>query len=247
MTRMSCAPLLALAAAVLLGSCGGDDDGPATPAPPAPPPRPVVADLPPRPFLGGPLPVAWAAEETVRAVLARIDTPAVLHDALAPASDLAWTAAGGCWEATDAATGWSYQACADGADWAWTVSSSSPAASGRTDGTGRQGAFADPDVAWTWLATASRDSVAWTWTRAATNVVWHWSRDGEGARLWLWTWPDARRIGYRVSAALTTGWCESYDWSSGGWVLRQEIAWTGGHGRWRRYDAAGAEIARDAW
>lgn len=244
MTRVPCASVLALATALLLGSCGGDDGGPTLPEPP----QPVAALLPPLPFLGGLAPVARAAEDTVRAVLARIDTPASLHDVLAPAVDLAWVAAGDCWQASDATTGQAYQACADAAGWAWTVSSSSsPTATGRTDGTGRDGAFADAGVAWTWLASASRDSVAWTWARADEEVAWHWSRDAEGARLWIWTWPDARRVGYRVSAALTTGWCEEYDWSPAGWVLRQEIAWAGGHGRWRRYDAAGAEIARDLW
>ncbi len=248
---MRCVP-----AAILLGlfltSCGGDDD-PVSP-PPAGPPAPVAAELPPAPVFGSLASVGQAAEDTVIALLARIDTPAVMRTVLAPASSLAWAADGACWRGRDLANDLTYEACATDAGWAWEITTDADArlADGETGATGRAGLFRSygppgAAVAWTWAATASRDSVEWTYARADEAVEMHWSRDHEGAHLWLWTWPGERLVGYRISSSFTIGWCEVYDWSPARWILRREFAWDGGHGRWLEFDAAGAEISREMW
>lgn len=244
--------LAALALCLVLGACG--DDEAVTSPPPTAPPAPVVAELPPRPFLGSAEPFAQVAEDTVVALLAAIDTPAAMHAALAPVATSTWTARGACLVASDPAGGPEYQACPAAGGWTWAVVAEPDRQlfAGETDATGRVGDFLaleppDADLRWTWQATASRDSVEWAYDRGGRHVDLHWSRDQEGARLWLWTWPGERRIGYRTAAALATGWCESHDWSAGGWVLRQEIAWDAGHGRWLRFDAAGHETQRMIW
>ncbi len=244
------------AAAILLGllltSCSSDDD-PVSPTP-ARPPAPVVAELPPPPVFGSLAPVGQAAEDTVTALLARIDTPAVMQTALAPASSLAWTAAGACWRGPDLASNLVYDACTTDDGWAWeiTTDADAPLADGETDATGRHGAFhahgpPGEAVTWDWVATASRDSVAWSYAREGETVDLHWSRDDEGAHLWLWTWPGETLVGYRISTSRTVGWCETYAWSAGRWILRREIAWDGGHGRWLEFDATGQEISREIW
>jgi hypothetical protein len=256
MTVMRHAPAAAAAITLglLLGSCGGDD-GPTSP-PPAGPPAPVVLELPPAPVFGSLDPVGLAVEDTVSALLAWIDTPAVMSTALAPAASLAWTADGACWTGRAVAGGPDFGACAIDQGWSWEVwaQPDSLLADGETDATGRSGdfrAYATPGVvavAWTWAAAASRDSVEWTYAREnEATVGLHWSRDHQDARLWLWTWPGERLIGYRISAARTTGWCETYDWLAGNWILRQEIAWDGGHGRRLSFNAAGQEIDREVW
>jgi hypothetical protein len=251
---MSQFALVALAGWVLLlASCGSDDD-PASPSPSSPP-EPAVAELPPLPLFACLDPGGRAFEDTVTTWLTAADTPEILRDALAAAPALAWAADGECRTGHDAAAGFDLRACQGAAGWNWevVVSPSVLLADGQTDGTGRTGAFrsyAAPGVvavSWTWAATASRDSVAWTYARAGEDVGLQWSRDGEGARAWIWTWAGARRLGYRVSAARTTGWCESYAWAGGAWSLRQEIAWDAGHGHRLRLDAAGQEISREAW
>jgi hypothetical protein len=251
--RLASAAAAAIVLGLLLGSCGGDD-GPIAP-PPAGPPSPVVLELPPSPVFGCLEPVGLAVEDTVSALLAWIDTPAVMSMALAPVASLVWTANGACWTGRAAAGGSDYGACSTALGWSWEILADpdSLLVDGETDGTGRSGdfrAYGAPGavaVAWTWAATASRDSVEWTYERDGESVDLHWSQDDEGARLWLWTWPGERLIGYRISAALTTGWCETYDRLAGNWILRQEIAWDGGHGRRLSFDAAGQENAREVW
>jgi hypothetical protein len=253
-TRSVTAAAAAVLVGLLLASCGGGNDLASPPPPQDVPPLPVAAELPPPPVFGTLAPVGRAAQDTVRAVLARIDTPTVMHDALAPASSLDWVEDGVCWAGPDSVATLVYAACETdvGWDWAVTVDPDALLADGETDATGRSGAFQSygpPDdvVAWTWLATASRDSVEWSYARAGETVAMHWSRDDEGANLWLWTWPGESLIGYRISAARTVGWCETYDWSAGPWILRREIAWDGGHGHWLEFDAAGEEISRESW
>jgi hypothetical protein len=241
---------------LLLASCGGDD-GPTVP-PPVSPPLPAVAELPPLPVFGSLAPVAQAAEDTVSALLASIDTPAVMNTALAPVSSLGWTADGTCWTGHSVSADFDYEACPMALGWSWSVRTVPDflLADGETDASGRGGdfrAYAAPGVVavtWTWTATASRDSVEWTYARENESALdLHWSRDQEGARLWRWTWPEgqAKQVGYRVSAARTTGWCETYDRSSGSWRIRQEIAWDGGHGHWLTFDDAGQETSRETW
>lgn len=243
----------AMALCLLAGACG--DDGAVTSPPPDSPPAPVVAELPPPPFLGSAETVAQAAEDTVAALLVAIDTPAAMHAALAPVAMLTWTASSTCLVARDPAGGPEYRACPTAGGWAWEVVADPDRRlfAGETDARGRRGdflAFAPLDITelrWTWQATASRDSVEWTYHREGQSVALHWSRDQAGARLWLWTWPGERRVGYRTAADRATGWCESHDWSAGAWILRQEIAWDAGHGRWLRFDAAGQEVHRAIW
>ena len=239
---------------MLLASCGGGDDDPSSPPPQDAPPTPEALALPPAPFFGSLAPVGRAAEDTVRALLARIDTPTVMHTVLAPVPSLAWTADGVCWSGPDPASGLTYDVCAVDAGWAWEITADPDAllADGETDATGCRGEFAAHEppadaVTWGWVATASRDSVEWTYARAGETVDLHWSRDDEGAYLWLWTWPGARLVGYRIASSLTTGWCETYAWSADRWILRREVAWDGGHGRWLDFDASGLEISRELW
>jgi hypothetical protein len=253
-TRFLAAAGAVILLGLLLASCGGDD-GPSSP-PPALPPSPLVAELPPLPVFGSLAPVAQAAEDSVSALLARIDTPVVMNNVLASVASLTWTGDGECWSGHADPAGLDYGACPIAQGWSWSVRAAQDSlrAAGETDATGRGGdfrAYAAPGVVtvtWTWTATASRDSVAWTYARAnASTVGLHWSRDPEGARLWRWTRPGERLIGYRLSAALTTGWCQTFAWSTDRWALRQEIAWDGGHGHSLTFDDAGQETSRETW
>lgn len=156
--------------------------------------------------------------------------------------------------------GWEYRLigyCPDG-----TICRRALRTRGTTDALGNSGELRyyagedslHPVLSWRFAAAADRDSSSWRFYAGTPDPLalvglMDWSQDAAGTRRWDWRWPEDERLLITFHPDSTAGACRSWLWNAGagGWDLKHDFEWSGGHGSWVTYSVTGEPIAERVW